>query len=329
MSAAPSSFAVASPEPRSPAGTRRCNLVLIANTTAGHHFDFPKVQRFIGESSPNVRTVVWQDGGYRYRRWQLAARPTMVFSPVPLKTFAPVRGRVFAGNSLTKSQEYAALEAAGVPIPRYRILSESDSRPADLEALGKYVVVKPNSGGRGAHVKIVRSSRAHWKPIESTISGKSDTLLAQEFIYTGAWPLSYRVTTLFGQVLWALKVEANHTRSALEAADGFDRTPGLSVVSNSKGCVMSLCNDEEVIGFAEAAHAAFPDIPLLGIDVLRRPGDGRLFVIEVNASGWVWHFSSPLGLRAQAEFGFNFESQFDGLRKAARILAGAAERFAR
>jgi glutathione synthase/RimK-type ligase-like ATP-grasp enzyme len=175
----------------------------------------------------------------------------------------------------------------------------------------------------------MRSSRAHWEPSESRIAGQSDALLAQEFIYTGAWPVSYRVTTLFGQVLWALKVEASHGRAALEAADGFDRTPGLSIVSNSKGCVMSLCNDESIIRFAEAAHAAFPAIPLLGIDVLRRESDGKLFVVEVNASGWVWHFSSPLGLRAQAEFGFNLESQFDGLRKAARILAAAAQKHAR
>jgi hypothetical protein len=125
-------------------------------------------------------------------------------------------------------------------------------------------------------------------------------------------------------VIWALKVEASRDRPPLSGPQAFASTPGLSVVSNSKGCVMSPTFDEDVLRLGEAAHRAFPTIPLLGVDVVRREPDGKLFVIEVNASGWVWHFSSALGLRAQQEFGFRFEDQFDGIRKAARILADQA-----
>ena len=92
---------------------------------------------------------------------------------------------------------------------------------------------------------------------------------------------------------------------------------------------MSPTFDAEIIAFGEAAHRAFPDVPLLGVDIVRRATDGKLFVLEVNASGWVWHFASPLGLRAQREFGFRFEDQFDGIRKAARVLANVARRQAR
>jgi hypothetical protein len=282
--------------------------------------DFERIAQFIGEYAPSIHTKICVDGCYRLKRWALAARPTMVFSPPALRHFKPVRGKVFAGNSLKKSEEYAALEAAGVAVPRYRVLTEQNPQP-DLSALGKYVVVKPDRGGRGAHVRIMKSTKAKWQPTESRIAGQSDSLVAQEFIYTGAWPVSYRVTTLFGQVIWALKVEANHSRASLPQAASFDAHPGLSVCSNSKGCVMSLMNDERIIRFGEAAHRAFPDIPLLGVDVIQRQPDGELFIVEVNSSGWVWHFSSPLGLRAQKEFGFTFEEQFDGLRKAARILA--------
>src|SRR5579862_1331223 len=98
--------------PRSRANSRRCNLVMIANHGVGHHLDFPKVQRYIAEEAPHVRTFIWQDGRYRYRRWQLLTRPTMVFSPVPLQNFEPLRGRIFAGRALAKSEEYAALAAA-------------------------------------------------------------------------------------------------------------------------------------------------------------------------------------------------------------------------
>jgi hypothetical protein len=304
------------------------NLVLVANPAANHQPDFLQLQRMIAEHSPSIRTFVWQDWSYRWRRWTAATRPTLVFSPVPLQHFQPARGKVFTGQALAKSQEYVALVAAGIAVPPYCLMTEANPRPAELPTLGKYVVAKPDRGGRGAHVRIMRSARAHWEPTRSDIAGRSDALLAQAFVYTGPWPTSYRVTTLFGQVLWALKVEASHSRAPLETADGFDRSPGLSVVSNSKGCLMSLCFDQEIIRFAEKAHAAFPQIPLLGIDVMQRQPDGELFVIEVNASGWVWHFSSPLGLRAQAEFGFDLESQFDGLRKAASILAHAAQTLA-
>jgi hypothetical protein len=303
------------------------NLILVGNRGVGHLTDFQRLAAYIREYAPEIRPTVWEDRRYRLRRWLLSTRPTMVFSPVGLQQLKPVRGRVFAGKALRKSEEYAALTAAGVPVPRFRLLTEAEPRP-DVSELGRYVVVKPDVGGRGAHVRIMRATKARWEPTTSRISGDSDALLAQEFVYTGEWPVSYRVTTLFGEVLWAMKVEADRSRAPLLDPEGFGKTPGLSVVSNSKGCVMSLMNDERIIRFAEAAHRAFPEIPLLGVDVVRREPDGELFIVEVNASGWVWHFSSPLGLRAQEEFGFRLEDQFDGIRKAARILSDRARQFA-
>ena len=314
--------------PASQASARACNLVLVGNQGVNHLSDFERIRQYIADEAPDVHASVRLDQPYRAWQWVVAMRPTMVFSPVPLNRFRPMRGRLLTGQNLTKSQEYAALEAAGVPVPRYRMLTEANPRP-DVTPLGQYVVVKPDRGGRGAHVRTMRATKARWEPTESRISGKSDSLLAQEFIYTGPWPVSYRVTTLFGQVLWALKVEASRTRAAMSGPEAFGTQGGLTVVSNSKGCVMSPTFDEEVIAFGEAAHRAFPNIPLLGIDIVRRATDGKLFVIEVNASGWVWHFGSPLGLRAQKEFGFRFEEQFDGIRKAARVLAAEARRQAR
>jgi glutathione synthase/RimK-type ligase-like ATP-grasp enzyme len=232
---------------------------------------------------------------------------------------------VYQGNSLAKSEEYAALDRVGIPFPRYRLLTEQNPQPADLGELGQYVVLKPDRGGRGAMIKIVRSGRARWEPAETRIAGESEALIAQEFIYTGPWPVSYRVTTLFGKVLWSLKVEADKTRAPLPPGkDAFKQVPGVTVVSNSKRCVMSLNFDEEIIAFAERAHAALPQIPLLGVDVIRDATNGKLYVVELNSSGYVWHFSSPLGLRAQKEFGFSLDGQFNGLRKAARILADRA-----
>ena len=80
---------------------------------------------------------------------------------------------------------------------------------------------------------------------------------------------------------------------------------------------------------ARLAAGAFPEIPLLGVDVIRDADTGRLFVLEVNSSGYVWHFSSKTGRSIQQEFDLCLESQFDGIRKSAMILISEARRLAR
>jgi len=47
------------------------------------------------------------------------------------------------------------------------------------------------------------------------------------------------------------------------------------------------------MAFAASVHAVFPDMPLLGCDIVREHATGRLHAIEVNAGGNVWHLSSP------------------------------------
>ena len=54
-----------------------------------------------------------------------------------------------------------------------------------------------------------------------------------------------------------------------------------------------LASDPDVLAFAREVHGAFPRKPVLGIDILKRESDGKLFALEVNAGGNVWHLSSP------------------------------------
>jgi hypothetical protein len=44
---------------------------------------------------------------------------------------------------------------------------------------------------------------------------------------------------------------------------------------------------------------------------------GKLFALEANAIGYVWGFYTG----SEASYGFSLEQQFDGVRKAAYILA--------
>ena len=83
-----------------------------------------------------------------------------------------------------------------------------------------------------------------------------------------------------------------------------------------------------MVALAMPAVAADAEIGLLGVDVLRDVESEKLFVSEVNSLGYTWHFSSPSGRAYQQQFGLSLESQFDGRRKAARILAEQTRRLA-
>ncbi len=130
----------------------------------------------------------------------------------------------------------------------------------------------------------------------------------------------YRATTLFGKVLFALRVEADRSRRPLHEEEDFRRHGGFSISSTGKGCGFTLIDDAEMLDLARRAHAAFPEIPLLGFDILRDPETGRLFIIEVNTCGQTWHFSSPIEKSMVEDFDIDLYGQFGGMRRAAEIL---------
>ena len=100
----------------------------------------------------------------------------------------------------------------------------------------------------------------------------------------------------------------------------------MSICSSGKACTFQLNHDREIIELGERAHAAFPQIPLLGVDIIREQPSGKLYVIEVNSAGDTWHFSGAVGESIQRDAKVNFESQFDGLKAAARVLVEQTHR---
>jgi hypothetical protein len=299
---------------------RPCNLLLVCKRRPHEHDDFLRIAEIIREQAPDVRPLVISDHRRNAFRPDVWSRPTLAVSTEGLRRFRPLRGRLFQGRQLTKSQEYTALERCGIPVPKWALFT-ADQSP-DLADFGKYVVVKPDLGACGAEVKIKRKSRVSWKPIQTRYEGPSD-LLVQEFIYTGLWPVCYRVSTFFGQVLASWRVEADRSRRPLSGPEAFAGGPqvgGISIASSGKGCTFELSDEPDVLSLGQQAHAAFPDWPLLGVDIVREQPTGRLFVVEVNSCGRTWHFSSARGMSIQNDFGFDLKAQFNALRKTASIL---------
>lgn len=304
-------------------GRRKCNLVIVHN----EHFEangFERVAGHVRELDPCIDVAVVRDS--RSTHLSLDSRPTLIFSPTMLRYPPPVQGRVFCGLPLSKSEEYTALEKAGIAVPKWVVFEERET--PDLSGFNDFVVRKPDYGGLGAEVRIVRKSRVRWKPITTSAAGTSSRMLIQEFIYTGPRPVSYRVNTLFGKVLYSVRHEASADRTELAGPNDFRsnvRQAGFTIVASARGSQVTPCHDRDIIELGESAHAAFPEIPLLGFDIVRDACSEKLYVLEANAIGYVWNFY----LDQPADYGFSFEDQFDGIRKSAYILAEKTQECAR
>jgi hypothetical protein len=277
---------------------------------------FEKVVGIVRELDPTIHAVVVRDAaGINIA---LRQRPTLTFSPALIRHRPPQPGRVFCGYPLSKSEECTALATAGIAVPKWVLLTEDET--PDLSGFDDYVVRKPNYGGMSAEVRIVRRHRVKWKPITTRPAGTSPSMIVQQFVYTGVLPISYRVNTLFGRVLYSTKSQASpeHPEIATPAdLKSAVTQKGFTISASAQAGYTELCFDEDVIRLGELAHAAFPNIPLLGFDIVREVPSGKLYVLEANAIGYVWNFNS----HQVANYGFSFEEQFDGVSKAAYILA--------
>jgi len=263
---------------------RRKNLYLVVHSPTAQRDVFTRMARGVEELAPHIRARVVRDRNSRTRKWARIRRPCLTVSWVELQKYRPLRGPVVAGKRLGKIDDMARLKQAGVPVPRWCVLRSDEN--TDLSAFGDHVVVKPNHGGRGAGVIVDRGERVRSWPVEHDRGGR----IAQEFIYTGPWPVSYRVSVFFGRVLFCARIEANHDRPALDSPDRIGAGAAVSVVSTQLGFSSTLEADEEVMALARQVAVAYPDIPLLGVDVIREHGTGRLFVLESNPAGYTWRF---------------------------------------
>jgi amino acid adenylation domain-containing protein len=298
-------------------GGRRCNLVIVIGPDVDRD-SFERVAQIVTAMDDRIGTRVVDD----VPGWEAGLPPlsTLIVAPALLRHRPAIPAHVCCGYPLSKSEEYRILERAGISVPMWAVLE--DGVQPDLSRFGAYVVRKPDYGAKGAEVRIARRDRVRWKPVVTSAAGPSPRLLVQEFVYTGLWPVSYRVNTLFGRTLYSMVITGNRARPALGGPDEFaaQRSSGgqcVSIVSNARDSTAEFCMDESIIAFGERAAAAFPDVPLLGVDILKDAMTGRLLVSEVNSLGHNWNFGPDFA----TAFRLDIERQFDGLRKAASILA--------
>jgi hypothetical protein len=295
------------------------NLLILHTPERQGLSDWVQVKQRIEATAPDIEVRIATNGSPNSvtQRWQVR-RPSLVFSVCQLLEYKPRGGTVYAAHPMSKLEQIERLAAVGVPVPRTALLTRDLA--LDQPTWGRYVVVKPWGGGMGRDVQLLRTEEAAARRSELTLQGTRHMVIQPYVDHSeDGYPTEYRVLTMFGRVLYAARNRWGAQRRPLEqiAAD-----PDGIIASNDKtfGRVRTICNDPAVIALGERAHAAFPECPTLGVDIVRTADTGELFVMEVNPEGRSWHFSSTLTRTFPAEHVRDLYAQFDALDRVASLL---------
>jgi hypothetical protein len=309
------------------AGVRR-NLILAYRPGWQSLADLETIARHIHELDPTIGVhIVASTIKNTITRKAAARLPTLVVSTGRMPIFKPARGKVYQGLPLPKLEELRRLHAAGVPVPRTAILTPQ--LVLDPALWGPFVILKPtdiatSSHGRG--IQLMRTERVRYiapHDYPADHPGRLGPMFVQQYVDTGDRVRSHRITTLFGEPLMALLHSGEAQRVDLDAPDEVLEAAPVAI-QGAGARHTEFIDAPDAVALARAAHAAIPEVPLKGCDILRDVRTGRLYVIELNCGGNVWHFSSNFLAKRRREHGPEFElqrhQQFDALRTAARVL---------
>jgi hypothetical protein len=272
-------------------------LILVNHEGWQKREDFEEIQDKVEARAPEIDVQIVKADQLADtlddRVWQ---RPCLVVSFGPLTTFQPKRGSIYCGTFIPKFEQLTRLSHSGIPVPLSAPLVFG--KQLDKRIWGPHVVLKPTTPGFMSHgaVFLMRTERASELaevifPLGHPV--RKLPVLVQRFVDTGAWPSYYRVLTLFGEPLYCRKAYTPKPRPPLDAPDEVLLKAQIATnVESSARIQHQAANDPDVLNLAQRAYAAMPGIPLQGVDIIREAATGRLFVLEINAGGNTWHFSS-------------------------------------
>ncbi len=258
-------------------------------------------------------------------------RPTLTVGLGHLGNFNPRRGPIIHNRKMSKLEEYARFRDAGIDTPmteRFEFGKTYD--PAIWSDL---VILKPLPQAltsKGGNCLLVRTRRlqelspAGMTPDHFLNRGPA---LVQQFIDTGKHATYHRVLTLLGEVVYAMTNRSPIERPDLDAddqtlANGVVEPKHPSLLSFAMSDRLTVTRDTAILDFARKVYAACPGIPLQACDILRDRRDGKLYIIEINAAGNTWAFSSQIAKKVREAMGGKaaYLAQFGAWDVAAKVL---------
>ena len=146
-------------------------------------------------------------------------------------------------------------------------------------------------------------------------------MLVQEYIPTGRHPTSYRVGTFLGRPIHMLRKSSSLPAPDLATVTWATADSNNEDRDSQARANRALVSDPDVMAFGIRVAAVFPELPLLGIDILRHAATGELHALEINGGGNTWQFSSPHAAPGRAIIGkAERVRQFDAWRTCAERL---------
>jgi len=237
------------------------------------------------------------------------------------------RGRVFANRPIPKLEQQENFRRNGIPTPP--AMSFRFGMKLDPILFGEHVILKPSDLGltsRADGIHVLRRKHVEGLgpgdfPKDHPIRVSRNGYIVQKFVPTGTFSTTYRVSTFLGAVIDAAMHQSTIESPALDAPDAallagnFTHKAGRKVVFEAP---------DDVIELAIKVAKIFGTLPLLGIDVIRDVHTGRLFVLEINAGGNTWHYSSPMAAewrKKHPELLRAMKEQFSAFDTVAAVLA--------
>jgi len=272
----------------------RKNLILIYRGPE-YEQDFKEIAAKAHAIDPNI-TIFYVSAGLRETlpdaEWEY---PTLTVSLNHNFGFAIKRGPILRNSPIDKLEQQDIFRKNKIPTPP--ALPFSFGIPLDPILFGEYVLLKPmdlrltsQKGG----IQVMRRRRAETVtssdfPGSHPINWSEKGYAVQKFIYTGEYPTSYRVTTFMGSVLFSLKCQSEEPSPELSSPDSEIEAGDFTQKRDS---TLTAESEEQALVLARRVAAAFSHIPLLGIDIIKDAKSSKFYVLEINAGGNTWHFSS-------------------------------------
>lgn len=296
--------------------------------------DFEEIRRIINRIAPDITVVIVKHGIAVADLERVASMlPTLVFSPCALRNQRFATARLFCGRAVDKFTQLRELQRAGVLVPISIELDKVESVPAS--DWGSHVLIKPtgprSSQGKG-FIVVPTGKLLEFSQRNRCLSVDGYPLMVQQFISTGEYVRHYRVNTLFGEALYCMLNERATLGPDLSGQEDVIFSDEVATnVHDPRARQLRLVDDRDVIDVARRCHAAFPQIPLKGVDIVREVGTGKLFALELNCTSNTWHVSSDYfsEFRTGAVTRENMFSQFNMVEIAAQQLIRATRLLAR
>jgi hypothetical protein len=283
------------------------NLILI-HRGPEYELDFEEISAKIFALDPDITTysfAISSTDQLSEAAWQ---RPTLTVALNSMFNLKVKRGPVLKNYQISKLAQHKIFQEADLPTPP--TLPFKFGMQLDPILFGEFVIIKPMSlvlGSQGRGVQLFRRRRLETMrsrdfPTGHLIHKDREGYLVQKFIDTGEFVPYTRVSTFFSEPMYSYFQRSKSPRGSLDSPDEVIET--LRITNNSVIFrERQLRAEDDVVAFARRVHDAFPNIPLLGTDILREYGTGKLFVVECNPGGNTWHFSSKMTLPLRLKIG--------------------------